>query len=85
MEPEKEKNPQTENGGSAEEDEVEMYGDENNDYVDRPAFSGKLYARQFKPAGKRDITMVGKQYKLKIESLTRQHMGKSAVAFFRGE
>ena len=26
--------------------------------------------------------MVGKQYKLKIESLTRQHMGKSAVAFF---
>ena len=76
VEPEKEKNPQQENGGGVDE-EV----DENNEYVDRSAFNEKLYARQFKPAGKKDITMAGKQYKLKIESLIRQHMEKSAVSF----
>ena len=69
VEPEKEKNPQP---------EIE---DENNEYVDRSAFNGKLYARQFKPTGKKDISMAGKQYKVKIESLIRQHMKKSAVSF----
>ena len=59
-----------------------MDENENNEYVDRSAFSGKLYTRQFKPAARRDITIVGKQYKLKIESLIRQHMKKSDVSFF---
>ena len=35
VEPEEEKNPQPENGGVAQEDDVEMDGDENNDYMDR--------------------------------------------------
>ena len=73
VEPEKKKSPQPE-------DEAEDE-DEDNDYVDRSAFSGKLYARQFKPAAKRDIKMTGKHHKLKIESLIRQHMEKSAVSF----
>ena len=47
VEPEKEKNPQQENG----------VDDENNEYVNRSAFNGKLYARQFKPTGKKDISM----------------------------
>ena len=81
VEPEKEKNPQPETEGGTQKDDVEMYGDENNDYVNRSAFSRILYARQFKPAGKRVITMVGKHYKLKIEILIRQHMDKSAVSF----
>merc|ERR1711954_586061 len=49
VEPEKEKNPQP---------EIE---DENNEYVDRSVFNGKLYARQFKPTGKNDISLAGKQ------------------------
>ena len=78
VEPEKEKNPQQENGGGVDE-EV----DENNEYVDRSAFNEKLYARQFKPTGKKDIYMAGKQYKVKIESLIRQQIEKSAVSFFK--
>ena len=50
VEPEKEKNPQLEI-----EDDLE--DDENNEFVDRSAFNGKLYARQFKPTGKKDISM----------------------------
>ena len=70
VEPEKEKNPQQEN------DDEEVW-----EYVDGSSFNGKLFTRQFKPTNKRDITMAGKQYKLKIESLIRQHMEKSAVSF----
>ena len=92
--PENENNPQPENVGGVQQQDVDNtegaqqhevdneLGDENDDYVDRFAFNEKLYARQFKPAGKRDKTMAGKQYKLKIESLIRQHMEKSAVSFF---
>ena len=69
VEPEKEKNQQQENEH------------ENIEYVDRSAFNGKLYTRQFKPTNKRDIKMAGKQYKLMIESLIRQHMKKFAVSF----
>ena len=74
VEPEEEKNPQPEM-----EDDLEE--DENNEYVDRSAFNGKLYARQFKPTSKKDISMAGKQYKVKIESLIRQQIEKSAVSF----
>ena len=70
VEPEKEKNQQQEN----------EY--ENIEYVDRSAFNGKLYTRQFKPTNKRDIKMTGKQYKLIVESLIRQHIKKFAVSFF---
>ena len=59
-----------------------MDENENNEYVDRTAFSGKLYTRQFKPVARREITMVGQQDKLKRERLMRQHMEKSAVSSF---
>ena len=66
VEPEKEKNPQQENGGGVDE-EVE-------EYVDRSAFNGKLFTRQFKPTNSNDILTTGEKYKPKIREKVQEYI-----------
>ena len=66
VEPEKEKNLQQENGGGGDE-EVE-------EYVDRSAFTGKLFTRQFKSTKSNDILTTGEKYKSKIRETVQEYI-----------
>ena len=69
MEPEKEKNPQNENV--------------DEEYVDKSAFNGKLFTRQYKHRGSNDILQAGQQYKVRIMRLLQHYMKKNGgVTFF---
>ena len=84
VEPEKEKNPQPEDTGRAQEQDVgldsppvllpeeqnpEPLEPENNDYQDRTAFRERLFSRQYKHRGSNDILQAGQQYKVRINRL----------------
>merc|ERR1712082_460509 len=60
VEPEKEKNPQHENV--------------DEEYVDKSAFNGKRFTRQYKHRGSNDILKVGQQYKSKIRETVQEHI-----------
>merc|ERR1711954_21547 len=65
VEPEKEKNPKQEN---VREEVVE--------YVDKSAFKGTLFSRQYKHMGSNDILQVGQQYKSKIKETVQEHINR---------
>ena len=65
VEPEKEKNPQHENDGK-----------EVVEYVDKSAFKGTLFSRQYIHRGSNDILQVGQQYKSKIKETVQEHINR---------
>merc|ERR1711954_370493 len=65
VEHEKEKNPQQEN-----------VGEDVEEYVDQPAFKGRLFSRQYKHRGSSDILQVGQQYKSKIRETVQEHINR---------
>ena len=98
VEPEKEKNPQPEDTGRAQEQDVgldsppvllpeeqnpEPLEPENNDYQDRTAFNERLFSRQYKHRGSNDILQAGQQYKVRMMRLLEHYMKKNGgVTFF---
>ena len=98
VEPEKEKNPQPEDAGRIQEQDVgldsppvllpeeqnpEPLEPENNDYQDRTAFRERLFSRQYKHRGSNDILQAGQQYKVRIMRLLQHYMKKNGgVTFF---
>ena len=65
VEPEKEKNPPQENDGK-----------EVVEYVDKSAFKGTLFSRQYIHRGSNDILQVGQQYKSKIKETVQEHINR---------
>ena len=98
MEPEKEKNPQPEDAGRVQEQDVgldsppvllpeqqnpEPLEPENpEDYQDRSAFNEKLFARQYKHRGSNDILQAGQQYKVRIMRLLQHYMKENGAVTF---
>merc|ERR1712025_1129897 len=73
VEPEKEKNPQQENEGLLVQNH-ENDGKEVVEYVDKSAFKGTLFSRQYIHRGSNDILQVGQQYKSKIKETVQEHI-----------
>merc|ERR1711954_244770 len=75
VEPEKEKNPPQENDGLLLQNQ-ENYGKEVVEYVDKSAFKGTLFSRQYIHRGSNDILQVGQQYKSKIKETVQEHINR---------
>merc|ERR1711954_58762 len=75
VEPEKEKNPQQENEGLIVQNQ-ENDGKEVVEYVDKSAFKGTLFSRQYIHRGSNDILQVGQQYKSKIKETVQEHINR---------
>ena len=89
MEPEKEKNPKQENEELLEQShendshqvepekeknlQQENVDEEVEEYVDKSAFNGKLFTRQFKPTNSNDILTTGEKYKPKIRVRVQEY------------
>merc|ERR1711954_91920 len=80
VEPEKEKNPQQENEGLVVQNQ-ENDGKEVVEYVDKSAFKGTLFSRQYIHRGSNDILQVGQQYKSKIKETVQEHI-KRGIRFY---
>merc|ERR1712081_34365 len=75
VEPEKEKNPPQENEGLVVQNH-ENDGKEVVEYVDKSAFKGTLFSRQYVHRGSNDILQVGQQYKSKIKETVQEHINR---------
>merc|ERR1711954_499954 len=75
VEPEKEKNPPQENEGLIVQNQ-ENDGKEVVEYVNKSAFKGTLFSRQYIHRGSNDILQVGQQYKSKIKETVQEHINR---------
>merc|ERR1712112_726437 len=62
--------------GKRKSNEMEADGKEVVEYVDKSAFKGTLFSRQYIHRGSNDILQVGQQYKSKIKETVQEHINR---------